>query len=196
MARSLKKSVSGLQKRASALNALIDKKTHPEVCAALQRAYAGLVASGQTLPRLERAAHSYVKRKIRWAKARPGPKAAADVVISFKVLVLSFRQLLDAASLMSRGRDVEVIKALGLKSLDLTIKIGAVLSGAKALKDAAEVVDILREGIATGRVTKLRREQVRVASDLLRWADAIALVALAWCYAAELFVLGTLGRGR
>jgi hypothetical protein len=103
---------------------------------------------------------------------------------------------LETAALMADGRDAEVLKKLGRKTAELALKIGAVLSGVQYIKDSAEVVDILLKAFGAGQVIKLRRQQVAAASDLLRWADAISFMTLAWCFAAELFVLGTRAKGQ
>ena len=70
---------------------------------------------------------------------------------------------------MASGRDVEVYKLLGKRSLQLALEILAKLSGIGYAKDAADILGTLQEVAEAGEAFELRRKQVVEASQLLRW---------------------------
>src|SRR2546422_2564738 len=109
MARS--KASVALLKRASKINGLIDKNTHPQVSLALQRSYGGLAASAQMLPLLHRVGVAYVGKAT-----RPSKRSSVEQLrIAFRITNLKNRydQLMVEAELMGAGRDIEVYKSLG-----------------------------------------------------------------------------------
>jgi hypothetical protein len=73
---SVKASVTKLNKRAAALNGLVDKKSHPQVGRSLQQAFGGLITSATILGELEHAGLAYIDRKIRKAKTQKDQDAA------------------------------------------------------------------------------------------------------------------------
>jgi hypothetical protein len=181
-----------LQKRAQKLNSLIDKRTHPQVSVVLQRAFGGLSASAETLSVIFRVGNS-IATEARRPKKR---SAVTQITIGIKLKLIQERvpQLTEAAELMASGRDVEVYKLLGKRSLQLALEILAKLSGIGYAKDAADILGTLQEVAEAGEAFELRRKQVIEASQLLRWADAITLLTIAWCYSAEEVLLRLAGK--
>lgn len=181
--------------RAKKLNKLVNKKTHPQVSVALQRAFAGLLASEKLLSEVIQAANSVVEESQK-SKKRSG---MLEVAIGFRLKAINeeLPDLLQAAELMASGRDGEMYKLLASRSLSVAMGIAAKLSGIGYVKDAVDILGGLEEVVATGEAVKLRRDQVREASKLFRWADAKTLLTIAWCYSAEemLFKLTAQGDG-
>ena len=194
MTKQIPSSVAPLLNRARKLNSLIDKKTHPQVSLALQRAYGGLAASAQMLPLLLRASTSQVQKNVQ--AGRRSKVLALTAAFRIKTIRDRFPELMESAEHMAYGRDIEVYKVLGRRTLTLAIGIGAKLSGIGYVKDAAEVLATLKEAAETGQAIRLRRDQARAASELLRWADAISLLTIAWCYSAESFLDDIVGKSQ
>jgi hypothetical protein len=114
-----------LVKRATSLNRLVTKQTHPKILLALKRSSAALRASAFMLPRLDGAAQAYAARKIRIAKGQKDQGVArADVYLSVGIAVFSYRNLLESAARLADGKDVEVLKLLGERTLELLLKLG------------------------------------------------------------------------
>jgi hypothetical protein len=181
--------------RAQKLNKLVNKKTHPQVSVALQRAFAGLLSSEILLSEVMQAAESVVAESQKPKKR----SAMSELAIGFRLKAINeeLPELLQAAELMASGRDAEMYKLLGRRSLSVAMGIAAKLSGIGYVKDAVDILGGLEEVVDTGEAVKLRRDQVREASKLFRWADAKTLLTIAWCYSAEemLFKLTAQGDG-
>jgi hypothetical protein len=181
--------------RAQKLNKLVNKKTHPQVSVALQRAFAGLLSSEILLSEVMQAAESVVAESQKPKKR----SAMSELAIGFRLKAINeeLPELLQAAELMASGRDAEMYKLLGRRSLSVAMGIAAKLSGIGYVKDAVDILGGLEEIVDTGEAVKLRRDQVREASKLFRWADAKTLLTIAWCYSAEemLFKLTAQGDG-
>jgi hypothetical protein len=184
-----------LEQRASALHNLVDGSTHPQVILPIQRAYASLSTCAQMLLEVEAAAATYVQQKIQPTVSGASQPAGALAIGSFAVAYMGFQALVDSAELISNERDGEVIKQLGWRAASVGAQLLAKLSGVSYVKDAAEIAAAFQEAIATGQTVKLRRSQARMATDLLNWIDAVTAVGLAWCYGAQLFLLGAAGQG-
>lgn len=195
MSQSLVATVTKLEARATKLRELVDEAAHPAVSLAVQRAYASLRGCAELAAHLETAATERARTVIDTAKDRASDGAAIGAVLTIQATVVAFDRLLTSGALLSQGRDAEAVKQLGEHLFGLALKIGAKLSGVEYVKDLAELIEALRELLKTGEIVKLRRQQVRMASDLLMWLDAVTLVALTWGFAAQHFLLAAEGKG-
>ncbi len=186
--------VQKLEERATKLRELIDATAHPAVSLSLQRTYGSLRGCAELASLLENAASTYVDTTLASTKTDPQAARTIGAIATVQDTVIEFRHLLLSGDLISNGRDAEAIKALGRHVFDLILKIGAKLSGVEYIKDLAELIAALKDLIKTGQIIKFRKQQVRTASDLLKWADAVTLVALAWAYSAQRYLLVTEGK--
>ena len=194
MPESIQTIFATLEQRAWSFHALVDKDTHPHLIPHIQRGYASLSTCAELLLDVETAANTYVANKIT-VNVTPSGTVDATTFVSFAVAYMGFAELVESADLMSKGRDVDVIKRLGWRTVTVGAQLLAKFSGVSYVKDAAEIAAAFQEVVATGETVKLRRSQVRMASDLLDWIGAITTIGLAWSYAAQLFLLGATGKG-
>ena len=185
-----------LSRRRKLVRGLVTKDTHPAVTTRVKRLHALLGATSAYLARLEPAVSAYNIRAVARAKRNPSALANRIVVNSAAHSLYAFKSLLEAADLISRGKDAEAARHLLKELLTTGFKIGIKLTPLRYLKDAADALEALGDILRTRKAARLRRQQVKVATDLLNWLDAVELVVFAWCYAAQLFLLAMRGRGQ
>lgn len=147
------KPVKQLRARASTLNKLIDKHTHPRVSLALQSAFGGLSASAEMRCELTQSVDSVIAESQQTKKR----STTAEVTMGLRALLIKqeLPGLIDQAELLATGRDVQMYKALAKRSLSLTADIGAKLSGIGYIKDAADILGALKEVAEVGEAVKL-----------------------------------------
>ena len=184
-----------LSRRRKTVRALAVKDTHRAILDRVQYVYALLAVTSDYLAQLESVVATYNLKAVATGKQRGGGIAKQVVKGSAFFSVYGFRVLLDSADLISRGKDAEAAKHLFKELLAMGFKIGVKLTPLSLVKDAAEALGALQDILRTTKATKLRSQQVKVATDLLHWLDGLKLVILRWCYAAELFMLGAQGKG-
>jgi hypothetical protein len=188
----IEESYKRLEDRAAALQDLVDQKTDPQIKLRLQKAYASLKASAALLLELEDQSHHELTRS-RAVDKNPNVRDATRAAVSTLVISKNYATLLESGVLLSEGRDVEAIKHLALEVFQTGVKIGIAVSGAKLVKDAAELIGMLEDLAKTGQAFKFRKKQIDDASNLLRWAEAISVAALIWNYAVERYLLDISG---
>ena len=186
MGQTLPVPVAALRARARTFNQLVDDTTHPSVARTLAGAYGALNAAAGALSELLEIGNALADD----ARSSRKQSRAKAVIVSSRLLVVhrEYPDLVEKAILLGSGQDVEVYKHFAKRSLTLAAGIGARLSGVEYIKTAGDILGALKEAAETGQVLKLRSEQVRSASQLLSWADAITILALAWCYSAEALI--------
>lgn len=184
-----------LRNRRRIVRALVSKDTHETVAVKIQMVHALLEATSAYLTDLEAAVAKYNLNAVATAKKKGGGIAKQSVKGAAIFSFYGFAVLRDSADLISKGKDAEAAKHLFKELLAMGFKIGVKLTPLRYVKDAAEALEALQDILRTTKANRLRKQQVKVATDLLNWLDAVAFVILRWCYAAELFLLGAQGKG-
>jgi hypothetical protein len=72
--------------------------------------------------------------------------------------------------------------------LKTAVDLAIIFSGAKTIKDVAELLKVIDEVAKTGGSVDLRKKQVKAASDVLDWIEEITLSCLVWAYAAQRYI--------
>jgi hypothetical protein len=180
--------------RAARLRALVPQNAHPALSRAVQVTFACVESAANIVPLLQTGYFRYLDRNEREAKS--GKRKESIATYSVLLATAGYKQLTESLSHLAGERDTEALKVLGTKSLGLVLGVFARLSGVQYVKEAAEIVVTLKEVVATGHAAKHRRQQARAASELMRWLDAVALVAMAWQCEAQRYLYGTIGKAQ
>ncbi len=184
-----------LSRRRRTVRALVTKDTHQALVVRVQQVHALFGAMSASLAHLETAVAAYNRKAVATGKQRSSATGNRIVQISAVQSLSAFKAHLASADLISQGKDAEAAKHLLMELLATGVKIGVKFSPLRYVKDTAEALEALADIARTTKAARLRNHQVKVATDLLNWLDAVALVTLTWCYAAQLFLLALQGKG-
>jgi hypothetical protein len=195
MANRLETIAEKLEKRAATLDSHLTKASHPSVLAAVNRTSASLRTCGRYAAELLPASLAYSERVVkRSEKASQGRQTGEK--IGLLLSANAFQSLVDAVELIANERDKEAFKALGKQTLEFGLKVAATLSGFELVKLAKEMIEAGLDVVRLGQSTKLRKNQVAVASNFLSWLDAITIICLGWCFRAQRQLLAMEGKGQ
>jgi hypothetical protein len=194
MGHPIEESYLRLEQRAAALQALVDQNTDKLISATLQKAYGSLMASASLLLVLEDESNSSIEKALAKAKTSPTFSRVAEAARVFKTFSERYPELLESGVLLSKGKDVEAMKHIGIEALKTALTLAVTLFGGKTIKDAADLLNTLNDLAKTGQSYKFRKKQVEAASDFRKWSEAITIFSIAWSYAVQRYVLDITGK--
>jgi hypothetical protein len=182
-------SVSKIRKRlierATDLEGLQGKKpAHRLVVAAIDAASASLVGCGEYLEELGPSSTKFVDKVVGRSKNASKAKQSAEK-LNLLAAVAEYQSLIDSADLISKGKDKDAWLAVGKAALKFGGKILARFSGYELVEAGADALDAGLGAAGIGKASRLRKKQVREASALLGWLDAVTVLSLGWCYLAQ-----------
>lgn len=183
------KAQARIAKRRAKLRSLAPPGTHRAIAVRLQTAHAVLgVCEGMVFELIE-SSLAYLER------AQPAKGAIRQ--ISDAAYSHTLWRLISAIDEISRARDSKAIKLLSWDVVKLLLKWGTKPLPVRYddVKDLAEVLGAAEDAASVAKASKLRRQQVAAATDLLTWLDALHLLALAWAFEAHRHIATAQGRG-
>jgi len=194
MAHPIEESYKRLHDRAAEIQSLVGKDTRKPIRESLQKAYASLLASAELLLEMEDESHVRVKKTLAAAAKHPRPAKQIEALATMIAVLERFPELLESGELLSKGKDLEAMKHIAKEALKTAVEVGVIISGAKTVKDVADLLRILEDVARTGQSMKMRRQQVAVASDLLDWVETITVACLSWSYVVQRYLLDIEGK--
>lgn len=191
---------NALRKRAAKLDEIIEGgKVYPTVLAKVQRAAASLRLCSDMLGEMSAAVLARAKDEDERLAAAKKSQSKLVRVTQFTAYLTQWnlgsegQRLMEAVQLIAEERDPEAYKALGKQAAMTVAKIGMILSGLEPLKLIEEFISTAMDVYETGQSMKLRKNQVKLASDLMLWLDAVSLVCLTWTVQAQGLILRAQG---
>jgi len=188
MSHPIEESYTRFVQRATTLESLADKHTAKPVSLALQKAYGSLKACAELLLVMEDESYANMKKTLAKAAAVERPAHQIEAIATMIAVLDQFPRLLESAVLLSEAKDGEAMKHIAGHVLKTAVDLALLFSGAKTIKDVAELLNILDEMAKTGESFEMRKKQVKAASDVLDWIEAITLACLVWAYAAQRYI--------
>ena len=184
----IEESYNRLLQRATTLESLADKHTAKPVSLALQKAYGSLKACAELLLVMEDESHSNMKKTLAKAAAVERPAHQIEAMATMIAVLDQFPNLLQSAVLLSEAKDSEAMKHIAGHVLKTAVDLALIFSGAKTIKDVAELLKVLEEVAKTGESFEMRKKQVKAATDVLDWIEGITYACLVWAYAAQRYI--------
>ncbi|MFY9789884.1 MAG: hypothetical protein WA474_18985 [Candidatus Sulfotelmatobacter sp.] len=188
MSHPIEESYTRFVERATALEALADKMTAKPVSLALQKAYGSLKACAELLLVMEDESCSNMKKTLAKAAAVERPAHQIEAMATMIAVLDQFPRLLQSAVLLSEAKDAEAMKHIAGHVLKTAVDLAIIFSGAKTIKDVAELLKVIDEVAKTGGSVEMRKKQVKAATDVLDWIEEITLACLVWAYAAQRYI--------
>lgn len=183
------KAQARIAKRRAKLRSLSPPGTHRAIAVRLQTAHAVLGACDRMIFELIDSSMKYLEGPV---SAKGKVKQISDAAYS-----VTLWRLIEAFDQISRTRDSKAIKLLSWDVVKLLLKWGTKPLPVRYddVKDLAEVLSAAEDVGSVAKASKLRRQQVAAATDLLTWLDALHLLALAWAFEAHRHIATAQGRG-
>jgi len=190
-----------LEKRAAKLDEIIDSgKIHSTVQASVQRAASSLRLCSELLAEIREAVQARAKAEEDRLDTALKKKSELARVTEWTTnltrwnLATEGKKLLETAQMIAEERDSEAFKALAGQAAETLVKIGMILSGAELLKLVEEFITSAMDVYQTGQSMKYRKNQVKLASDLLLWLESVSMICLTWAVQAQGLILRTEGK--
>ena len=120
---------------------------------------------------------SNMKKTLAKAAAVERPAHQIEAMATMIAVLDQFPRLLQSAVLLSEAKDGEAMKHIAGHVLKTAVDLAIIFSGAKTIKDVAELFKVIEEVAKTGGSVELRKKQVKAATDVLDWIEEITLVA-------------------
>lgn len=176
-----------LASRCRKQRSLVNFDTHPYVVDRIDATYGAFAVCDELLPELVTDGLAHL------ARTRELPSATLPALQRYLAIratelhdaafALMLWNLLDAADLVSRSRDTEALKLLSWETIKVASKWAtkALPVRYEDLRDLLDLLGNLDELFSVSKASRVRRRQVKDASLILAWLEALEILATSWC---------------